>query len=600
MDEQKFSQEQVDKYFQAPIHEQNRFRLVIYKKRLTLTSKRAISPLDRLLAKIGLGNASLKQVVKLAAHLKVANFDFYKKLLQYNHNQPFYKRISAQHINEIRLILFERVLKAEPDREKREQFLACSTFEELLACSSMRHSYPVVKQLLEQNIRQDIVTEPGELKAFLRIETLDENGHTGLMRAALQGDKTQVQMFLDLGGLVNRKGGARKTALLLACEQEDPEVVRLLLNAGADSNVWDEEGNTPLHLAILYSSKETAKLLLDVGTAWHLEIKNSKGMNPLDPLLNRIKKGQIKELLDLAFSILWAHSLQSEKPFPQILEANVTDAQVKELFLERYEEMLLLEAIKGHEHAPQFQAVFAGNQDGPALNELLAFSITLKFSHLVIPLLKRGATIEGQSPFQLACTHGNLQIIEKLLSYYPQEVRAKNSLGQTPLHLACRNGHLSLAKLLIQARAEIDAKDNSGKTPLAIACAYGHNDLVQLLLTQPTKPKLDEHDLFGQAPFGRAFFGGHIDCCKALLNAGAHVTLDDFKRYLIPVEALIVGRTAATATKEQRQNIIKIIAMMLNRLIPQNPAKFCQEELHLGSTLKSEILLELGARHHNH
>lgn len=591
------AQEQIDKYFQAPIHEQKRFRLIVSKKSIALIYKSDVSAINTLLAKVGLGKASLKQVAKVAAFLKVGHIDFYRLLLSYNETQPFYKRIPEPYIQEMRLLLFDRLLKKEPDEKKRTELRQCLTFEELLASSIMQHSYPVVKQLLELNVRQDIVTEPGELKALLRIETLDENGHTGLMRAALLGDTTQVQMFLDLGALINRKGGAKKTALLLACEQEDPEVVRLLLQNGADGNVWDEDGNTPLHLATLYSSKETVELLLQNGAAWQVEIRNAKFLTALDPLLNRIKKSRAKEAVELAFNILWAHHLQSEKPFKQILQTAIADQQLRELFEERHEEMLLLEAIKNHPSEALFKSALEGNQDPKPLRNLLAFCINAKFSYLVIQLLKRGATLEGQTAFQMACTQGDMLLIEKLLRYAPHEVRTKNAFGQTPLHLACRHGQLDLAKLLLSMRADIDVKDSSGKTPLSLAATYGHVALIQLLLNQPQKPQLNSKDLFGQTAFGRAFFAGHLDCCKALLNAGADVSLVAFKQMLVPIETLLVGRSPAQPSIEQRQNIIKIIALLIKRITQQDPATFCQQELGLAPLLTKEILKEFLAKH---
>lgn len=591
------AQEQIDKYFHAPIHEQKRFRLVVAKKSIALIYKADLSAIQTLLAKAGLGHAALKQVAKMAALLKVGHIDFYRLLLNYNARQPFYKRVPEQYIEEMRLVLFDRLLKKEPDEKKRAELRQCLTFEELLASSIRHHAYPVVRQLLELNVRQDILTETGELKALLRIETLDENGHTGLMRAALLGDTTQVQMFLDLGGIINRKGGMKKTALLLACEQEEPEVVRLLLQNGADVNVWDEDGNTPLHIATLYSSKETVELLLQNGAAWQVEIRNAKFLTALDPLLNRIKKSRAKEAVDLAFSILWAHHLQSEKPFEQILQTKITDQTLRELFEERYEELLLREVIKNHPYEALFKSALEGNQEPKPLRDLLAFCIASKFSHLVIQLLKRGATLEGQTAFQMACTLGDMLLIEKLLRYAPHEVRTKNAFGQTPLHLACRHGQLDLAKLLLSMRADIDVKDSSGKTPLCLAATYGHVALIQLLLSQPQKPQLNSKDLFGQTPFGRAFFAGHLDCCKTLLNAGADVSLDAFKRMLVPIEILLVGRSPAQPSVEQRQNIIKIIAMMIRRFTQQDPAIFCEQELGLASSLTKEILKDFSPKH---
>ncbi|KAI8855326.1 ankyrin repeat-containing domain protein [Chytridium lagenaria] len=136
----------------------------------------------------------------------------------------------------------------------------------------------------------------------------------------------------------------------------------------------------------------------------------------------------------------------------------------------------------------------------------------------------------GNTPFMLACQHGNLEVIRYYLSMHPpssdiqksplflaandnghtavhvaalsgsmETMRAllgSNSLlalamvsvpsigsRQTPLHLAVDNGLFPMVEALIKLRADVNAADTNGITPLMIAVKHGRIAFVERLLT---------------------------------------------------------------------------------------------------------------------
>eukprot|EP01119_Soliformovum_irregulare_P025552 TRINITY_DN949_c1_g3_i1.p1 TRINITY_DN949_c1_g3~~TRINITY_DN949_c1_g3_i1.p1 ORF type:complete len:977 (+),score=318.90 TRINITY_DN949_c1_g3_i1:62-2992(+) len=57
---------------------------------------------------------------------------------------------------------------------------------------------------------------------------------------------------------------------------------------------------------------------------------------------------------------------------------------------------------------------------------------------------------------------------------------------QTPLHIACTVGNLEIVQLLIKKKARINEQDKNGWTPLHCACSSNHGSVVAFLLSQPT------------------------------------------------------------------------------------------------------------------
>ena len=69
---------------------------------------------------------------------------------------------------------------------------------------------------------------------FLPLTTSYAEDDTELLKAASQGDASQVRTSLDKGADINAKGTDGGTALMMASQYGHLDVVKLLLNKGAD------------------------------------------------------------------------------------------------------------------------------------------------------------------------------------------------------------------------------------------------------------------------------------------------------------------------------------------------------------------------------
>lgn len=126
----------------------------------------------------------------------------------------------------------------------------------------------------------------------------DENGRTALMRAALKGNRADVQALLDGAADVNAKTDAGVTALMLAAGEGHDEVLQALLAKGAEVNARTPGGYTALMCAALNGHTETVRILLDNGADANvkdngdqtaLKYAESKGHTDIIELLTRAR-----------------------------------------------------------------------------------------------------------------------------------------------------------------------------------------------------------------------------------------------------------------------------------------------------------------------
>ena len=92
-----------------------------------------------------------------------------------------------------------------------------------------------------------------------------EDGHTNLMRAALEGRTEAVKTLLEGGADPNEKDNEGRTSLMFAVANIQTDAVNLLLDHGADVNATAIDGCTALMLAASSGDSGIVRALLSKG-----------------------------------------------------------------------------------------------------------------------------------------------------------------------------------------------------------------------------------------------------------------------------------------------------------------------------------------------
>ena len=182
---------------------------------------------------------------------------------------------------------------------------------------------------------------------------------------------------------------------------------------------------------------------------------------------------------------------------------------------------------------------------------------------LVDRLLRAGAKATaanryGVTPLPLACELGDPAIVERLLKA-GVSANLTGPLGETALHTCARAGHVAAAKVLVARGAALNAGDSwRGQTPIMWAAAQGHGEMVSMLAEagadvnarsgiiawerqRTSEPRDKWLPPGGFTPLLFAAREGRVDAAKALIAAGADVSVVDPDRQSALVIALING-----------------------------------------------------------
>lgn len=134
------------------------------------------------------------------------------------------------------------------------------------------------------------------------------------------------------------------------------------------------------------------------------------------------------------------------------------------------------------------------------------------------------AEVSLDEMLSLACRQGKQDIVELLLES-GANVNHRNKAGNTPLLEACSQGHVTIAKLLLDRRADIDAPtETTYDSALTWACTLGNEEIVALLLER--KASVEHRTKDGCTALMFAALAGHERVAKLLLDYTAEINVE--------------------------------------------------------------------------
>lgn len=148
-----------------------------------------------------------------------------------------------------------------------------------------------------------------------------------------------------------------------------------------------------------------------------------------------------------------------------------------------------------------------------------------------------------QSALHIALLHGNLEVLDVLITEKTAKTDLRDNFGRTTVHLAAMAGYDEALRVLLKT-APANTLDNSNHTPMHYACYHGHDDCVAVLLEEEQPWFAQDESLFGSLHCAAA--RGHGSCIESLLEEqseadGKHIldvnAIDAFGRAPLHVAA---------------------------------------------------------------
>ncbi|KAJ3054373.1 Ankyrin repeat domain-containing protein 44 [Rhizophlyctis rosea] len=177
---------------------------------------------------------------------------------------------------------------------------------------------------------------------------------------------------------------------------------------------------------------------------------------------------------------------------------------------------------------------------------------------------------DGNTPFILACQHGNIDAIRQIISLVPTGsyatspvLTAVNNAGHTGVHAAAAVGNVESVKYLTGGHSTILAMaltsfpaGKSAHTPLHVAAACGQLDVVKVLVK--SRCDVDLVDKEGMTALMTAALDGHASVVSELLQANSDVgILDTQKRTCLHYAAISDSSDVVKTLLDHRERLLK-------------------------------------------
>lgn len=124
---------------------------------------------------------------------------------------------------------------------------------------------------------------------------------------------------------------------------------------------------------------------------------------------------------------------------------------------------------------------------------------------------------DDYTPLMLACSLGNVEVVQILLEDARINVNKTNQYGRTALFYACQENELSCVRYLLENKnVDINHKDVEKVTPFILSCWYQHIEIVKELLKN-IKIEVNARTYQGVTGFFIVCEKGNLELVKLLL-----------------------------------------------------------------------------------
>ena len=163
------------------------------------------------------------------------------------------------------------------------------------------------------------------------------------------------------------------------------------------------------------------------------------------------------------------------------------------------------------------------------------------------------------TPMHAAASGGHVNIL-RLLQEHGADVGSRNKYGETPLHGASWSGKLETGQCLLDFGADINARNEDDWTPLFHAVFHGYTEFARMLLKRGAV--IGARSVFRSTALHAAVRGGEVQAARLLLEHGADVNARDSRGWT-------PSQWKSTLGQEMVQLLAKYGADFGNRLQPR-------------------------------
>ena len=389
------------------------------------------------------------------------------------------------------------------------------------------------------------------IKQGADIHQIDNDGWTALHDAATHAKSEIIEYLLSLGLKVNMVDNSGHTPLMCACCDGDRlDNIKTLIKQGADIHQIDVNGWTALHYAARDAKSEIIEYLLSLGLK--VNMVDNSGQTPLmcaccdgdrlDNIKTLIKQGADIHQIDVNGGTALHYAATHAKS--EIIEyLLLLEVKVQMTAYDGYHESLITASFRNDRNT---FAVLCKHKDNLQRNLFHAGAINSHSAALLF-ILKCFTFTEGTTfnephnncdknscrdcssknycsnyiPFSQVETFACNNMLEPVVYSEKFDIPGLDSLDvfdMSPLMIACERNNFKNAELLIRYGANVNLKSSNGFTAFHFAAKYGSLQLLQYLLINGGN--LHAVDTFNGNLISWACEGNKLEAVKFLDSKG--------------------------------------------------------------------------------
>ena len=326
------------------------------------------------------------------------------------------------------------------------------------------------------------------------VNHISDDGRSALFSAVRNKHADVVEVLIDAGADIERKGNDGRSPLLVA-SSANLQIVKMLVKAGAGVRATSNEGNTCLFFATYRGHTETMRYLVGLPQV-DVNHKNNKSLTALHCAANNNHAAVVEVLIDAGADI----EAKDDATGSSVLHLS-RGLDVVKLLVKAGAEVRVTD-----DNGSTCLAGASARGEAETVRYLVGLP-EVDMNH---------SSNKGYTSLHRAVLRKHSDVVKVLIDA-GADVEAKTDNGCAPLHRACMVGNPEIVQMLVEAGADVCEMDDKSDRCLSVAARYGHTETVRYLVGLP-EVDVNHRNLLGHTALDRARVEQHADVVQVLLE----------------------------------------------------------------------------------